>query len=372
MLYTDIPTLNELKALINARADACVSIYLPTTPLTQETGADRIALGNLTKAALAQLVDVGFDKRRLAALEEHLVDLADDDDFWKYQARSLAVLATPEGLQTFRLPNRLGEFVEVADRFHIKPLLRAITFPHEALVLAASQAGVRLVTVSHDLPAAEVKVHGMPEGAADAVGRASVRDRSPSRRLHGSEGQKVLLRAYARQIDGALRGILAGRELPLILAAVEPLASIVRSVITYPGLVAETIDQSPERLPDHELAALARPILDRVYADQVAAARALFDERVAAGRATTELSDIARAATFGAVELLMVDIDVELHGTIGDDGAVTLVEAADAVTYGILDEIAGRALLAGARVLAVRAGDLPSASPVAAILRYPV
>jgi hypothetical protein len=372
MLYTDIPTLNELKALIQARDEACVSIYLPTTPLTQDTSGDRIVLGNLSKAALAQLAEVGFDKRRITELEEHLIDLVEDDEFWQFQARSLAVLATPAGAQTFRLPNRLTEFVEVADRFHIKPLLRAITFPHEALVLAASQSGVRLISVSHELPATEIRVPDMPKDAADSVGRASVRDRSPSRRLHGSEGQKVLLRSYARQIDTALRGILAGRELPLILAGLEPLASIVRSVIHYPGLIKQTIEQSPERLPDHELAALARPLLDAIYADQVAATRELFNQQAANGRAVSELSDIARAATYGAVDVMMVDIDHELHGTVDDDGVVTLADAPGPESYGILDEITGRALLAGARVLAVRSEDLPSSSPVAAILRYPV
>lgn len=43
MLYVDVPTLQELKALIAARADACVSIYLSTTPQTQHISASRIA-----------------------------------------------------------------------------------------------------------------------------------------------------------------------------------------------------------------------------------------------------------------------------------------------------------------------------------------
>jgi hypothetical protein len=42
----------------------------------------------------------------------------------------------------------------------------------------------------------------------------------------------------------------------------------------------------------------------------------------------------------------------------------------DAATYGIVDEIARRVLLAGGRVLAVRAADMPGEGPVAAILRY--
>ena len=44
MLYVDIPTLPEFRALAARRADACVSLYLPTTPVSQETAASRIEL----------------------------------------------------------------------------------------------------------------------------------------------------------------------------------------------------------------------------------------------------------------------------------------------------------------------------------------
>ena len=37
MLYVDIPSLADLKSLAAHRDDICVSIYLPTTPVSQET-----------------------------------------------------------------------------------------------------------------------------------------------------------------------------------------------------------------------------------------------------------------------------------------------------------------------------------------------
>jgi hypothetical protein len=44
MLYLDIPTLDQFKALAQIRADACVSLYVPTTPLSQDAQASRIEL----------------------------------------------------------------------------------------------------------------------------------------------------------------------------------------------------------------------------------------------------------------------------------------------------------------------------------------
>ena len=170
MLHLDLPTRADVESLIHSRGPARVSIYLPTTPVTQQAQADRIALKNLADQALNQFGD--GEKKERKAIEEMLHDLVDDDAFWDTQAHSLAVFATPEGLRTFRLPNRLQPIVEVSDRFHIKPLLRAITVPQSAFVLALSQNGVRLVQVSPEAPASPVKVDGLPKDAATAAGKA--------------------------------------------------------------------------------------------------------------------------------------------------------------------------------------------------------
>ncbi|WP_245295198.1 hypothetical protein [Manganibacter manganicus] len=96
------------------------------------------------REAQSQLQDAGFDKRRLAALLESLSDLLDDDEFWRFQANSLAVFATPDTIRAYRLANDLTSMVQVSDRFHLKPLLRAVTFPHSAFILALSENAVRL------------------------------------------------------------------------------------------------------------------------------------------------------------------------------------------------------------------------------------
>ena len=51
---------------------------------------------------------------------------------------------------------------------------------------------------------------------------------------------------------------------------------------------------------------------------------------------------------------------------------IGLADGDDAVTYGVVDEIARRVLLHGGRVLSLRADEVPGGSSTAAILRYPV
>lgn len=372
MLYVDTPALSDLRKLNEVRADACVSIYVPTTPLTQDIEASRIETGNLVKQAYEQLEADGFDKRRLAALGEQLDDLLDDDEFWRFQAHSLAILATPDSIRTFRLANRLQAVVEVADRFLLKPLLRAITFPHDAFVLALSENSVRLIEVFPDLPAQEVRVADFPKDAASALKRSTLNDRAAKRRITGSEGQKIRLTQYARIVDSALRAAIGGRDVPLILAAAEPLASIFRSVNSNPNLVPETLTATNDRSSEGEIAAAARPILDSAHAREIEEIKNLFDRRKSDRRTTTDISDAARAATFGGIEKLLVNFDEVVHGTVDEDSGAVAFGTEGPHTYGVVDEIMGRALSSGARVLAVRKDDIPGGGALAATLRYPI
>jgi hypothetical protein len=372
MLYVDTPTSRDLSSLQELREDVCVSIYLPTTPITQDIQQARITLSNLVKEAIRQLHEAGTDKRRLTALQEHLGDLSDDEEFWRFQAHSLAVFATPDSLRTYRLASKLTEIVEVSDRFHLKPLIRAITFPNAAYVLAISENAVRLVEVSADLPATTVKLPDLPKNAASAVGKSTINDRSPSGRVQGSEGQKTRLAQYVRKVDAALRPVLAGSDIPIIVAATQPVEAIFRAVSAIPAL-PQAISGSHDSTSDADLASAARPILDAHYAKQIADFRGLFDLRRGQNRATTDISDAARAATFGNIDQLLVNIDNVVDGMVDEEtGAVTFEETGDTRNYGVVDEIAGRALRSGAKVLGVRKDDIPEGKSLAAILRSPL
>ncbi len=374
MLHVDIPTQPELQALVAERNPVCVSIYLKTTPQTQNIGTAGIELSNLIKQADAQLESAGVDKRSRWAVTEQLEEVTEDEGFWAYQANSLAIFATPETHRSYRLPTHLEPQVHVADRFHLKPLLRAVSVPQHAFVLALAENEVRVIEVFSDMAAETLHIAGLPKDAASAVGTSTVNTRSHSSgRLHGSEGQKVHLRKYCRMIDAALRPILSGRHEPLILAAAEPLLSIYRSVNSYPEFADQAIETSPVRIEAHELAERARPILDQRHAESISRFHELYGSREKEGRATSDLEQAARAATFGAVDTLLVDIDEVIHGRVDEQtGEVSLVDQPGADSYGVVDEIAGRVMATGGRLLGVRKADIPGQTSLAAVLRYAI
>lgn len=370
ILPTDIPTRAEIDRLLEHRAPASVSIYLPTDPAAT-SDRQRIELKTLAGQAASQLREAGALAKVVREFEEEIGYLDDDEEFWRYQARSLALFAAGPWLITFRLPNRLVSQVEVSDRFHVRPLLRTLTFPHVAFVLALAQGSVRVVEVTPDLDPAPIKVEDLPSDVASAVGKSSISGRSPIGRIQGSEGQKVRMHQYARQVDRALRPLLNGLEVPLILAAAEPMDSIYRAVNTYPHLLAQTISGNPEAASDAELAASARTVLDEFYAEQLREVQDRFGQLSAEGRALTDTAEAAHAATIGAIDTLLVDIDAAVPGAVDDrTGTVTFAPAPGGEVHDVTDEIARRSWLSGARVLAVRGSDIPGGGAVAAILRY--
>src|ERR1700731_2514515 len=391
MLHIDIPTLEEFKALAQIKGEVCILVYLPTSPLVENIRANRIAFRDLARDALAQLRETGVDKHKIIDFEErfdHLAglerDVQDEDKirklqrakpdsfetFWHYQAHGLAVLSTPGLMRMFRLPDAPKPLAEVADRLHLTPLIRAMTSPHDIFVLALAEESVRLIHAFANFPPVRLQIPDLPRNAEEATRRPSFHVRAPRGRLQNLEGEKVLLHKYVRKVEQAIHNVFAGLNTPLVVAAEEPLASMYRSLNGYPGLAEEIIEGNPDQKTDAELEDAAIPILDRLYSREVKAAIALYDQ-LKPRRATTDVSYAAHAATAGAVEQLLVDLDAVVPGLVSDiDGSVIYSASDDAETYSVVDEVARRALSTGARVLGARREELPDRAPLTAILRY--
>jgi hypothetical protein len=330
-------------------------------------------LKNHLSRAVRDVEALGVPRARVAAVQAEGESILEDRDFWRYQSRSLAVFLDGELAETFRLPNRLASACEVADRFYVKPLLRAVTFSQSALILALAQNSVRLIRVDPEEPPVLVTVEGMPRDVAAVVGKTSISGRAAEGRIQGSEGQKVRMLEYVQAIDRVLRPVLVNSAEPLILAAAEPLASIFRGAAEHPRLVEEIIPGNPEEKTEDELASAARGVLDTLFAAKLAGLKNDFETRIAVGTALVDMSDIARAATYGAVETLVFDMDRRVPGSLDEQTGVIDFAADDAPGhYGVVDEIVRRSLASKAKVYAVRAEDVPGGGAAAAAVRFPV
>lgn len=373
MLHNDIPTKNQVEKLASIEGGWRVSMYIESGVLAEQGDMARIALKDQTRSAVEQLEALGASSREIAAIREHLEDIEADASFWLHQSRSLAVFASTEQATTFRLPNKLSPSLSVGHRYHVKPLLRTLSFPQACYVLALSANDVHLLAVSADEAPRKVDSDEIPRDFDHAVHRHFHAGQTVAGKMQGEEGEKTRLRQFARIVDRGVRHAIGTSSLPIFLAAAEPLQSIYREVSSLPQLASQGIGGNAEAHTDAELAATARTLLDEVNDAEVKKVGELLAERANSGRAAKDLADVARAAAFGAIHTLVFDMDAVVPGSVDPaTGAVEFADAEAAGPVGVIEDIVRLALASDSRIIAVRAADVPGGGQVAAILRYAV
>lgn len=369
MLHKDTIRGKQLLQLANQRG-VCLSIFLPTTPLTQDTQADRITLKNLSKAALEQAEAIA-DKRQILAMSELLDDLQDDEEFWKYQAHGLGVLVTPESIRTYRLAYAVQEAAEVSDRFYLKPLISALQ-PISAYVLAISQKSVNLYEFTPAQTLELVNVPDLPSDFSEVTRRTLQRDRAPARRLQGDEGAAILQRQFLRAVEAVVRSYVSGSDMPLILATTREFQAMYKSLNGYELLVEQGIDGSTEKIGEDDLRQATIPIVKALRQERIQQWVDLYRQRDQELRAIADLAKIANLAVRGQVGQLLVDVDAIQYGTLSEMGELTLSDTRSAETYDVIAEVILRVVESGGEVLGVRKEENAPEElmPIAAVLRW--
>ncbi|MFP7760061.1 hypothetical protein [Marisediminicola sp. LYQ134] len=375
MIPVDLPQPTELITLADERHPSSVTVYLPSSPVSSETAAVKLSLKNATSTVRKALVERGADATEVASVIDPLESLDDDLEFWQNQSRSLAILATPDRFSVFRIANRVAERVVVADRLDVGPLLRAVTFANSGFVVTvtANPADVRLIELSAESRPRERALE-LPGDLSSVLEHAENHGQADMPRSQGTTGQRIEHQRYCRIIDEAVGRVIGATTTPVILAASDDFEPAYRAVSTLRSLLARGIDAHPSSLSANDIDDRARGILDAHYAGGLAEWNEDFGSRRAGGRASSDVAELARAATAGAIEEIHFDMDADVRGMVDGSGLLTEPGSGDDVsgTYNVIDEIASRALRSGATVRAVREADLPDASPVAATLRFPL
>ncbi|NLT25270.1 MAG: hypothetical protein GXX90_01235 [Microbacteriaceae bacterium] len=375
----DVVAHEDLVRLTKHRHPASISLYVASPQVgngaargavAHDTETARAKLRAAADEARAQLKELGVAASESQRIGELLAELVGDRDFWGTSARSIAVFASPDGLDAYRLRNELPSHSAVGDRYDTGPLLRATTFPHDGYVLALTEGDVRLVALESDATHRRVPLDELPDDAADVLDvEKHGGGQLDRKRADGTLGPKVEQRRYASIVRDAVLAAIGDDERPIVLAASEDLAPAYREVSGADELLDESIGANPASFDDAELAKRGREVLERHYDAVLAEWRERFRAQQAVHRATSDFDEVARHATAGQIDSLVYDLEHRQEGAIDEFGEVTVAESDGPGTYALVDEIAARVLTTGGTVIAVRGDEVPGRSPVAAILR---
>jgi release factor family 3 len=389
----------ELIELIGSeRVGPCVSIYLPTHRRFPEQQNNSVAYRNLLKQVDSaqrrpDLPPVPDDVRK------RLSDLLNDDAFWAHPSEGLAVFAAPRFFRSFWLPRAVPERAVVAGRFFIKPLLRLAQAADRFQVLALNRERIRLFEGNRDaleeidlapgVPATieealgeqltelQTQVHSYGSGPAGGAERSADGGPKSGGAFHGQRSKKdefdIDIERFFRTVDRAvIEHHSRPSGLPLILAALPEYHATFHRLSHNRQLLDGGIEANPDALSVDELRERAWQSMEPVYLRRLQLMIDRYGAAHGAHRADDALPQVALAAVVGRVDVLLLERDREVQGSM--DLATGVLQVADTVETAapgdVLDDLAEAVLQNGGEVVIVPAERMPSTTGLAAIYRY--
>ena len=372
MIRFDLPTIDDLIRLGEPHRHA-VTIYLPTSPTPAGREQAFTTAKSAVDEAIRNLRAAGAGAADQDAIRDEWEVLAEDASLWGNLSASLALFLSPEVSEEYVLPNDLEPQSQVGDYFDLGQLVRSVTTPQDAFALTLSSNGWNLWTASSSRRASEVELsEAYAEDAADATNRMAIRGRQHLGRLVGDEGRKVLLERYSRTVADALRSELGKLDpqgtQPLFVFATEPLLSMFLGEDLGRTLVP--VHGSPDELRPDQIDEAIRARIGDLTSASLSARADQIGHGFTSGLAVTDLAQIAKAASAGAVDALMYDFTVDVLGTY-DEATGDLRFTDDG--HDLISRVAITVLRYGGKVFAVRPDEVTAQiwnGPVLAKLRH--
>jgi len=377
--------VQTLRELVQGNSEPCVSFYVPlgAGPETEES---RIRVKNLLRQAEEALLERGFRRPEVDKLLKAARPVLETARDSHPRDAALAALIAPGQLYEFQLPYKCDPLSVVGERFHIKPLILGVKQDRRYYLLALAQNDVRLYEGDR-VELRPVHVPNLPANINEAVppteaeksvqwhtrtpwqsGRRSPMFFGPSD--VGSD-QIARLQHFCGRVDAAVCQFLGDRQEPLILAAVDFLQPIYRSVSRYARLLPQGIEGNPEPIPIQQLHAQAWAIAEPEFRAAELKHLELLPEAISKNRGSTDLAEILSGAANARVAELSIAVDRHQWGRFDPEtGELHIAPKQSPQNEDLLNLAAIHTLKHGGTVHAVSSTDLPDASAAAAIFRF--
>lgn len=385
-LSTDV-----LQELIKGDEPPCISLYQPTHRSNPDALQDPIRYKNLLREAERSLREK-YSGREARPLLEPFQALAGDYHFWQHQRYGLAILSSASRFDVFQLHRPVKELVDVADSFHLKPLLRIVQSADEYQVLCLDCHEAKLFEGNRDV-LDEVDTGDMPATITMALGNQL----TESHQSVGVYGKRAGAGHLAHGGTGSFPGI-GGRKdeeekdmerffrvidrevldrfsrpsgLPLILVALPENQAEFRRVSRNPFLQPEGVEKHPASLTPEQLRAEVWHVVEPKYLARLAQLSDDHHAAAARGLAASDLEDVAQAAAAMRIGWLLVEADRVIPGRFDPaTGDVKPGRLADPEVGDVIDDLAETVLRTGGEVVIVPADRMPTNTGMAATFRH--
>ncbi|MEM6316961.1 MAG: hypothetical protein AAF960_04785 [Bacteroidota bacterium] len=309
-----------------------VTIFIPTER-TGDGQAARIRFKNQLSEVTDKLMDENLlenpmSKKEALTYLAKAYELLDNEDFWLYQSNGLAVFLNQDVFEYYTLPIEFKSFNYVDNVFYLRPLMPIVTGESRFFILALSQNEVRFFEgAAHSIT--PVKISDLvPESLEESMATIDVTYPAELQShgggngpiFHGQGGEKDgktdRIVDYFRMVDKGLMEMLYDEKAPLIIAAVDYLVPMYKEISKYSNIVEAHISGNVENDDPVLLHEKAWSIMKDIVRKDIDSSRDAFSGKMAEGKASLMMADIAANALMGKVETLFIDKNAtEMWGT---------------------------------------------------------
>jgi hypothetical protein len=364
----------SVQRLASVTQGPCVSLYMPTARTSPDARQGQIRMKNLARKAAQALAEHGLSPAEADELLSALDRIVLQMPFWTEAADGLAVFARPGESFSFRLPASFPEKVVVGERFVLKPLLGLLSGDESYLLLSLSQKGVRLFR-GNRAGLSEIHVENMPGSLDEVLNYDGFERRAQAGTLggHGTgdERPKEDIAVYFRRVVDVLSNAMKGTREPLILAGVEYLHPIYRSVSRYGNILPTGITGNAEKLSIEQLHAQAWPMVSPLFEKPKADALARYLRDAGTGLTGQDPEEVYWASRSGRVEAVFLAEGIEKWGKPDPENlAIEPCSGPGPGCEDLLETIAVETFLKDGKVFIVPQEKMPNGGAVAALYRF--
>jgi hypothetical protein len=369
------------------KSNCCISLYLPTHQAgsTDNDGFDPVNFKNALQEIEIILKTRQISQPAIEVMLEPAYALLKQNDFWLRLSKGLAVFLDDGYFKYIKLPESPSIKIVCEPTFYLTPLVPILSTKEYFYLLVISKQQVKLFKADA-FGIEHVPVEGLPEGGLDEVKRLSDKDattwRTGSRggtggaNFHGIGGgnpdDKTNIATYFEVIDDILfKQILNKENAPLLLAGVEYLIPIYKSVCDYHNVWTEALTGSYEHEETNSLHEQSIKLMRPFFNERKMKALNVYGNRCATQFTSANVAEVVSASYYGRVSHLFVLKGAHVWGTY--DEMTTEFKFHSNPDEGgddLIDNAVEKTLMTGGEVFVLDKEEMPAESEVAAVFRY--
>jgi hypothetical protein len=231
-LYDIYNTLNQ------TQAEHAISIFVPTHRTFPDNQQDAIALKNSLSELETRLLE-NTDKRQVETILKQIEQVLVDHDH-NYNLDTLAIFATAENAQLFRLPFQTVPRIVIDERFALRELLRELNNGVGYYLLTISKTQARLIEAYND-----TIVHEFDQSTELQNPTFPIQNDIGGNAERGNDiAEENSYKEYLNRVDKSVQEIYNQNKLPVFVVADSRTAALYEQESDNKAIIAGSITNS--------------------------------------------------------------------------------------------------------------------------------